>query len=146
MGNNEDKKYCLFLIGNKIDLNKRAISLETAEDYANNLGLKYYETSAKLNLNINEVISRMILECHMNKSNSTDCFIKSNQNSLNSNKININEKKEEESGCCGGSSNNKKEKKEKNEKKDNKSKIRESLATIKSVGSKDNVSEISEKK
>ena len=53
----------------------------------------------------------MILECHMNKSNSTDCFIKSNQNSLNSNKININEKKEEESGCCGGSSNNKKEKK-----------------------------------
>ena len=111
-----------------------------AENYANNVGLKYYETSAKINLNVNEVISRMILECHMNISNSTDCFVRSNQNTLDSNKVNIKEpKKEEESSCCG-SSNNKKEKKDK---KDNKPKMRESLDTIKSVGSKDNVSEIS---
>ena len=114
-----------------------------AENYANNVGLKYYETSAKINLNVNEVISRMILECHMNISNSTDCFVRSNQNTLDSNKVNIKEpKKEEESSCCG-SSNNKKEKKEKKDKKDNKPKMRESLDTIKSVGSKDNVSEIS---
>ena len=140
LGNNEEKKFCLYLIGNKIDLNKRVISREMAENYANNVGLKYYETSAKINLNVNEVISRMILECHMNISNSTDCFVRSNQNTLDSNKVNIKEpKKEEESSCCG-SSNNKKEKKDK---KDNKPKMRESLDTIKSVGSKDNVSEIS---
>ena len=55
-------------------------------------------------------------------------------------KLDIKEpKKEEESSCCG-SSNNKKEKKDK---KDNKPKMRETLETIKSVGSKDNVSEIS---
>lgn len=140
LGNNLDKKFCLFLIGNKIDLNKRVISREMAEKYAKNLGLQYYETSSKINLNVNEVISRMILECHMNISNSTDCFIKSNQNTLDNNKININETKEEESGCCGGSGNNKKQKK------DNKPKVRESLETIKSVGSKNNVSELSDTK
>ena len=137
LGNNEDKKFCLFLIGNKIDLKERVISREMAENYANNLRLKYYETSSKINLNVNEVVSRMILDCHMNISNSTDCFIKSNQNTLNNNKVNIKEPKQEEGSSCCGSSKNKKEKKE------NKEKTRESLATIKSVGSKDNVSEIS---
>ena len=93
--NNEEKKYSIFLVGNKIDLNKRIILKEDAENLANNLGLKYYETSAKINMNVNEVVSRMILECHMNISNSNECFIKS-KDSTASTKIENNEVKEME--------------------------------------------------
>ncbi len=134
--NNEEKKYSIFLLGNKIDLNKRIILKEDAENLANNLGLKYYETSAKINMNVNEVVSRMILECHMNISNSNYCFIKS-KDSTASTKIENNEVKEEQSNCCGGG-NSKKNKKE------NKEKIRESLETIKSEENNNDISELKE--
>jgi len=137
LGNNE-MKAILFLIGNKIDLNNRLVSRSNAETFANNLGLKYYETSAKINLNVNEVISRMILECHMKLSKINDCFVRSKRNSSTT-KIN-NEAKKGDSGCCGGG-NNKKAKNEKKEK-DIKPKMRESLETIKSRESNNQVSDL----
>ena len=118
LGNNDEKKLSLFLIGNKIDLNNRVINKNEAEMYANNLGLKYFETSAKINLNVNEVISRMILECHMNISNSNDYYIKSKQNTLEDD--------------------NKKEKEKE------KPKMRESLETIKSTDTNNDLSQLKE--
>ena len=133
LGNNDEKKLSLFLIGNKIDLNNRVINKNEAEMYANNLGLKYFETSAKINLNVNEVISRMILECHMNISNSNDYYIKSKQNTLEDD----NKKEKEESGCCGGGTPKKEKEKEK-------PKMRESLETIKSTDTNNDLSQLKE--
>ena len=142
LGNNDgEKKYSLFLVGNKIDLNKRIISKKDAENLSNNLGLKYYETSAKINLNVNEVVSRMILECHMNISNSNDCFIKSKDSTSNIKNDNS-EVKEDQSNCCGGG-NSKKNKKDIKEK-ESKEKIRESLETIKSEENSNDISELKE--
>lgn len=126
LGDNNEKLISLFLIGNKIDLDNRVISREDAENFSNNLGLKYYETSAKINLNVNEVISRMILECHMTLNNINDVFTKSTKSTIKT-QLN-NEVKKDEGGCCGGGTS----KKNKIQKKDSKPKMRKSLETIKS--------------
>ena len=55
----------LYLIGNKIDLPNRVISKEKAETQAKLLGMKYFEVSCKINMNIPEVMAKMIMECHI---------------------------------------------------------------------------------
>ena len=68
----EEKGPIVYLIGNKIDkdlddLNyfyeKRKIKKEEGEKLADELGVKYYEISVKWNLNIEEVMARIILDC-----------------------------------------------------------------------------------
>ena len=59
----------IFLIGNKLDKLDRVITREQAEDKASFYGIKYFEMSCKLNINIQEVYSRMILECSKNIKN-----------------------------------------------------------------------------
>ena len=54
----------LYLIGNKIDRDKRVITREKAEKMAKLFGMKYFETSCKLNLNIKEIMARMIIEIY----------------------------------------------------------------------------------
>jgi len=66
----------LYLIGNKIDRDKRVITREKAEKMAKLLGMKYFEISVKLNLNIKEIMARMIIEIY---------------NILNPNKISLNQ-------------------------------------------------------
>ena len=66
----------LYLIGNKIDRDKRVITREKAEKMAKLFGMKYFETSVKLNLNIKEIMARMIIEIY---------------NILNPNKISLNQ-------------------------------------------------------
>ncbi len=63
---NEKQKIKIFLIGNKIDLPKREITKEQAVMQANSLGIKYYEISCKMNMNIPEVMQSMIIECYEN--------------------------------------------------------------------------------
>ena len=53
----------IFLIGNKLDKLERVITRKQAEDKASFYGVKYFETSCKLNINIQEIYSRMVLEC-----------------------------------------------------------------------------------
>ena len=115
-----EKRLTLFLIGNKIDLPNREVTREEAEELANSLGMKYYEVSNKINMNINEVVSRMIMECHMNLNNINDCFSLSKSATFIGNKKNDNN-----NGCCGG---------KKTEPTVNKEppRMRESLETIKS--------------
>ena len=61
--NDKNLKQKVYVIGNKIDIKNRQISYEEGEEMAKNLGFKYFEISCKINMNINEVISRLIEEC-----------------------------------------------------------------------------------
>mmetsp|Transcript_9856 Transcript_9856/g.16885 ORF Transcript_9856/g.16885 Transcript_9856/m.16885 type:complete len:190 (+) Transcript_9856:25-594(+) len=55
------------LIGNKIDLQKREVSEEEAKEYATELGIEYYEVSAKTGKNVNIALESVIKEV-LNKS------------------------------------------------------------------------------
>ena len=71
---NTQSDISLYLIGNKIDKPDRVISREKAEEMAKSLGMKYFEVSCKINMNIPEVMARMIMECHMKANNIENCF------------------------------------------------------------------------
>ena len=53
----------IFLIGNKIDL-KRVVTKEEAIKKANECGMKYFEVSCKINMNVTEVMSNLIYNCY----------------------------------------------------------------------------------
>ena len=62
--NSEGSNISLFLIGNKIDqLGERCITKEDGKDKASFYGMKYFEISCKLNINITEISARIIEEC-----------------------------------------------------------------------------------
>ena len=71
---NKESEISLYLIGNKIDKPDRVISREKAEEMARSLGMKYFEVSCKINMNIPEVMARMIMECHMKANHIDNCF------------------------------------------------------------------------
>lgn len=59
-----DSPMTIYLVGNKVDMvEKRVVSKEKAETEAGEYGIKYFEISCKLNLNITEVMNNMILAC-----------------------------------------------------------------------------------
>ena len=86
----------IYLLGDKIDdLQNRVISKEEAEELAKSLDIKYFEISCKINMNIPEVMIRMILECYMktkNVNNINNCFKLNDKNTSN---------KQKRSGCSG---------------------------------------------
>lgn len=49
----------LTLVGNKIDLESRQVSREEAEQYAQSLGLRYFEVSAKNNIGIDDLFTEV---------------------------------------------------------------------------------------
>ena len=61
--NGRGKSHKIYLIGNKIDLPDRKINQDQGYTLAESLGLKYYEMSCKENINVNEVVSRLVVEC-----------------------------------------------------------------------------------
>ena len=71
---NAQSDISLYLIGNKIDKEGRVITREKAEEMAKSLGMKYFEVSCKINMNIPEVMARMIMECHMKANHIDNCF------------------------------------------------------------------------
>jgi len=71
---NNQSDISLYLIGNKIDKPDRVISREKAEEMARSLGMKYFEVSCKINMNIPEVMARMIMEGHMKANNISNVF------------------------------------------------------------------------
>ena len=84
-----DNKITIYLLGNKIDLNQRKIDYVRAEEMAKNLGIKYFEISCKLNININEVVNRMVLDVYQKSNNPKGTTLEAN-------------KKKDNGGCCGG--------------------------------------------
>ena len=71
---NKESEISLYLRGNKIDKADRVITREKAEEMAKSLGMKYFEVSCKINMNIPEVMARMIMECHMKANHIENCF------------------------------------------------------------------------
>lgn len=53
----------IYLIGNKLDKLQRVINREEAEDKASFYGVKYFEISCKLNINIQEIYARLVNDC-----------------------------------------------------------------------------------
>ena len=81
----------IFLIGNKIDLD-REVSKEEAIKKAKENGMQYYEVSCKISMNLYDVMNRMIYYCYPNIEN------------IKGAKLVKNNKKKKEGGCCGGDS------------------------------------------
>ena len=59
-------KQTIYLIGNKIDLSNRQVTTQEGKELAEKYGLQYYEMSCKININIYEIISRLIIDCFNN--------------------------------------------------------------------------------
>jgi len=95
----QDSEKPIYLIGNKIDLTCRVVSKEQAQAQANLFGIKYFEVCCKINMNIQEVMARMIMDCHMKYNPKDNCFMLSSKSSEG----------EDKRACYGG----KKEKKNK---------------------------------
>jgi small GTP-binding protein len=69
----------IYLIGNKIDIvDERVITREMAERQANELNMKYYEVSCKANINIIDVMSKMIVDCFSKTTGIKDAFALNN--------------------------------------------------------------------
>ena len=89
----KDNGPIIYLIGNKLDLlanGEEIITQEEKEALSKKLGVKYYEVSAKWNLNIEEVIARIILEIvNLNRNSRRKTFI-----------VKKNQEPVKKKGCC----------------------------------------------
>ena len=94
-GNGIDSSLTIYLLGNKVDMKeKRVISRQKAESEAVSFGMKYFEISCKLNLNIPEVMNNIILDCFKQTTGIHDVF------QLKTKKQGQSEKSGGD--CCGG--------------------------------------------
>ena len=85
-----DEKTKCILVGTKCDLREREVSEEEGSEFAKKLGFKFFETSAKLNMNVNEAFDGLLDEILLN-------YRASKRNSMMlSKKLNKKEKK----SCC----------------------------------------------
>ena len=75
---------CKFIIGNKEDLNeKRAVSFEEGQSFADKLGIPFLETSAKTAFNVQEMFTQMTEAIYNRQS------IQAKDNSLKVNRSNF---------------------------------------------------------
>lgn len=82
------------LIGNKIDDNtNRDVNREEGEELAQRYNLKYYESSCKWNLNINEIMLDIIMNCYQKVNNIKDTFVIFDQTANR-------KKRKKERKCC----------------------------------------------
>ena len=105
---NANKNVIKILIGNKNDLEeKRVISFSQAKDFADSNGLKYVETSAKLNNNVTEAFSEIGKELMDASSKDKEFFANENKKtiSISDKTMDLNSKNKNENGCCGGNKN-----------------------------------------
>ena len=97
---NASKNVLKVLIGNKCDLeDKRLVSYNQGKEFADTYGLKFIETSAKKNLNVNEAFETLGREL-MNASSDKKIVKQNNNKKISVAKaqdLNKNKKKE---GCC----------------------------------------------
>ena len=82
----QDSVKPIYLIGNKIDLPGRVITKEEAEKQVKSLGIKYFEVCCKINMNIPEVMARMIMDCHKKTNHKDNCFMLNSKSSGRGNK------------------------------------------------------------
>ena len=66
------KNACKILVGNKCDMeNERKVSVQQGKDFADQYGMKFFETSAKNSTNVNEAFITMTKEVMKNSSKKT---------------------------------------------------------------------------
>ena len=98
---NAHKNVVKVLIGNKCDLDdKRVISYSQGKEFADTYGLKFIETSAKKNSNVNEafeLLSRELINSNVEKKIGKNKETKKVTYS-NAENLDINQKKKK--GCC----------------------------------------------
>ena len=81
------------LIGNKSDLeDKREVSREEAEKFAESIGCKYYECSAKTGENISDALDEIARITYFN--------VKDNKELINHDSIELEEEKEQKKKSC----------------------------------------------
>ena len=73
----------VIIVGNKIDLNEREIKTEEANKYCNELGYKYFETSAKTGENVNQTIKYLVKEVLKKKINKNQIIQNNNEQNGN---------------------------------------------------------------
>ena len=82
---NSDKNCVIYLIGNKIDLEKqRQISLEEAQIFAKKENIKYIETSAVKNVRVEEVFTSLLNDIYEVKKeeNKNKLFLETGNNTI----------------------------------------------------------------
>ena len=85
----------IILVGNKCDAPNKAIALKDQEDYAKAIKLPFFETSAKENINIDEVfveLTRLVIEKQSRLKSQADKSSGLNSNTssnISSNKIKL---------------------------------------------------------
>ena len=57
---NADQNICKVMVGNKIDLENRKISMREAKDVAKSYEMEYFEASAKLNKGVTELFEALM--------------------------------------------------------------------------------------
>jgi len=65
--NKKNDNVVIYLLGNKIDITKDydwAITSEEIDDLVENLHVKYYDICCKWNLNVEEIMARIVYDCH----------------------------------------------------------------------------------
>ncbi|KAL3283849.1 hypothetical protein HHI36_018019 [Cryptolaemus montrouzieri] len=98
---------CLIIVGNKTDLEKnRNVSFNEAEMYSEKVGAVYFETSAKLNQNVEEMFMKLtekMMEAQDQKAEKTSLL--SRHNSQRNNILVVEDDQVEQSSrhCCGSS-------------------------------------------
>ena len=96
---NANKNVLKILIGNKTDLEeKRVITYNQGKEFADSYGLKYIETSAKKNLNVNEAfetLGRELMQASDDKK-----IGKSKDKKISVTKAEDLNKQEQKKGCC----------------------------------------------
>ena len=90
-----NKNTVLLLVGNKCDLeDERKVSFQEGKDFADNNGIKFIETSAKTNQNVDEAFEILIDEVIKNNKD----ILKKINNNIILTKKNVYKKKV--GGCC----------------------------------------------
>ena len=57
---NADQNICKVMVGNKIDLENRKISMREAKDVTKSYEMEYFEASAKLNKGVTELFEALM--------------------------------------------------------------------------------------
>jgi small GTP-binding protein len=90
--NYNKNKYSIVLIGNKIDLNnKRVVNFNDGKNLSKRINCKFFETSARNNINVDEVFETISLLTYK--------FCKENKLLFNQS-FSLNNQKEKKKSCC----------------------------------------------
>ena len=92
--NFNEYKNNIIIVGNKIDKPKRVVNKDEAENYCNQLGIKYFETSALTGVNIFIIFQTIAFQ--ILNSDEIELFREKKIIKIND----FNEKVEKESSCC----------------------------------------------